>query len=767
MTHAPSPPARCVWRFCVLGCAVLAAASAGAIELVVRNNNNSGPGSLRQAIIDNNGLGGGNVIIFSNIVTGTITLTTGELGINTNVTIVGPGPQTLTVSGNNNSRVFNVSGGTAVISGLTIANGRADYGGGVGNSNILQLSNCLFTANVAVADGGTVSSVGTLSVNRCAFIGNGGYNGGALRLGGLASLNNCTIVSNTCYNIGGGIHSFANLTVVACTIVNNASTSFGGGGIRAVEPVTVHNTIIAGNSGPTSGPDVHGSFNSEGYNLIGATNASSGFGAVGDQFGTTASPLNPNLHPLGYYAGSTPTMPPMPGSPAIDQGKSFGLTTDQRGRARPYDNPSIINATLGDGSDIGAVEIGNETLLVTTANDAGPGSLRQAILDASSAEQDTVTFATHVTNVITLTSGPLVINKGLSIRGPGANKLTISGNNASRVFHLTTFSLFLVSDLTIAHGLATNGSGGGILAEAGYLSIVNCQIKSNAATAGFSSGGGIYVAGRSLNLAYSSVTHNQAHLTGGGIAVSGSPQVIIYHSTIASNQTTYVYEGILIPCGGGISLPGGSLFMVNSTVAGNQTTYGGGGVCNGPFTSGTAEIRNSIIAANTAPNSPDVVGPFLSGGYNLIGNPNFSTGFTNATDQVNVNPLLGALGHHGGPTLTMPLQGGSPAIDKGYSFGWSSDQRGVPRPWDDPAIANASGGDGADIGAFEVALGPTLYTFRSGGNVIIAWFPETPGYVLEETTNLTSASWSPAPPGNPTAPIPMAGQGKLYRLRLP
>src|SRR5688572_11353325 len=146
-----SPSRRRARLLCLFGCALITCMPGEAIDLLVYNNNNTGPGSLRQAINDNNALGGGNTIIFSNTVTGTITLTSGELVISTNATILGPGPQVLTVSGNNASRVFNITGGTAAISGLTIANGGVtnNSGGGIANTGTLNLTNCLFTGNLA------------------------------------------------------------------------------------------------------------------------------------------------------------------------------------------------------------------------------------------------------------------------------------------------------------------------------------------------------------------------------------------------------------------------------------------------------------------------------------------------------------------------------------------------------------------------------------------------------------------------------------------
>jgi hypothetical protein len=94
---------------------------------------------------------------------------------------------------------------------------------------------------------------------------------------------------------------------------------------------------------------------------------------------------------------------------------------------------------------------------------------------------------------------------------------------------------------------------------------------------------------------------------------------------------------------------------------------------------------------------------FTSQGFNL--SDDNGSGFLNqSTDQTLTNPRLDPAGlkDNGGPTPTIALLPGSPALDKGNSFGVSTDQRGLARPNDNLAIANASGGDGSDIGAFEL-----------------------------------------------------------------
>src|SRR5262249_34216876 len=136
--------------------------------------------------------------------------------------------------------------------------------------------------------------------------------------------------------------------------------------------------------------------------------------------------------------------------------------------------------------DVGAVEFQGS---VYTLADSGPGSLRDAI--ASSTPGCAIRFKPGLVGTIGLTSGELLINKDLRIEGPGPAMLAISGNNASRVFHVTPNVSVYISGLTIRDGavLATgvddnnNGneaSGGGILNEHS-LEMFNCSVISNRA----------------------------------------------------------------------------------------------------------------------------------------------------------------------------------------------------------------------------------------------------------------------------------------------
>jgi predicted outer membrane repeat protein len=201
-------------------------------------------------------------------------------------------------------------------------------------------------------------------------------------------------------------------------------------------------------------------------------------------------------------------------------------------------------------------------------------------------------------------------------------------------------------------------------------------VTDSAVTANPSStdGGGIGNFSATLTLTGSTLGGNSAADSGGGIYTQGT--LTVSNSTLSANSAT---------SGDGIS--GGMLTVNNSTVAGNSAFSQGGGLYGGP----ALTTRNTIVAGNRAPTGPDVFGNLGSQGYNLISNPQDMTGWVDS-DILHVNPLLGPLQDNGGPTQTMALLAGSPALNAGDpNQAGIPDQRGVVR----------SGG--VNIGAFQAS----------------------------------------------------------------
>ena len=146
--------------------------------LTVMNNADSGPGSLRGTIA---GAGSGDIVNFSPSLDGqTITLSSGEIDIQTNLSIIGPGPNELTISGNNASRIFDIQQApeqsVTFISGLRLISGSSvaaqSFGGAIYDpvtTNILGVGNCTFVGNVADAKGGAIASDGPMLVESSTF----------------------------------------------------------------------------------------------------------------------------------------------------------------------------------------------------------------------------------------------------------------------------------------------------------------------------------------------------------------------------------------------------------------------------------------------------------------------------------------------------------------------------------------------------------------------------------------------------------------------
>ncbi|MCX6927514.1 MAG: CSLREA domain-containing protein, partial [Verrucomicrobia bacterium] len=747
-----------------------------------------------------------------------ITLTSGELVITNNLTISGPGATNLTVSGNNASRVFYFNNVTAAISGLTVSSGRISTTGGAGINNSggsLIISNCIVTENVNDSFSGD-------------------YGGGIFNNGDLTVVNSTVSNNRGSSNGGGICNWYGSpsLKVIDTTIAGN-SAGEGGGLWDGSVSTLITNTTISGNTGRaemwkyggttwlfnstvspntkmdisivvTAGSTLH-IFNSIlagrlGVNPIGSTAISHDFNLIQNTneaaiTGVTTHNIygkDPLLGPLADNGGPTKTHALLPGSPAIDHGSSGGLTTDQRGQPRIFNFPAYVDAD--DGSDIGAYELQEraQTGPVITVNsnddvdDGVPGiahcSLREAI-NAANANPgtNTINFATGVPSLMTGVTGTIVLTNGqlslggwgghdISITGPGAANLTISGNNTSRVFD-KSYITSVISGLTIADGNTgglgngdgagvnnaggtmvlsecvvsncVSGSGGGVRnvdnseGSAGYLTLVRCTITQNASY----QGGGVANYAH-LFMSGCTLCSNVSYRYGGGLFNGWSAWLT--NCTISGN--TLAGEAV---AGGGIygdysHVNGGSdLLLVNCTVCSNgwSNSQSAGGIFSANPLS-PIRLQSTLIAGNSAIASPDCAGPFASLDFNLIQNTNgcVITG-TNTHDIYNQDPKLGPLADLGGPTLTHALRFDSPAIDAGSSGGLTTDQRGLPRPIDSPDIANAEGGDGSDIGAYEADPNLRITGFGKTGEDIWLSFNSMFGrtYRVESTDQLPPA----------------------------
>src|SRR4029453_18520303 len=125
------------------------------------------------------------------------------------------------------------------------------------------------------------------------------------------------------------------------------------------------------------------------------------------------------------------------------------------------------------------------TITVTNTNDSDAGSLRQALVDA--VDGDTINFDSSLNGqTLTLTSGELLVNKSVTINGPGPNNLTVDGNHASRVFQVSGGVTATIAGLSITNGFVSSnfGAGGGIYNDHAVLTLSDCTISGNSAPYG-------------------------------------------------------------------------------------------------------------------------------------------------------------------------------------------------------------------------------------------------------------------------------------------
>jgi hypothetical protein len=255
-----------------VGVAALAAApGADAAVFNVTNLSDSGAGSLRQAIVDANGAAGADVVTFDAALTGTITLTTGQLYIVDSLDVQGPGPAVITVSGNNASRVFYAYSPTTTIdvriAGLTITEGATAVGAGVVNfGQVLALDDVVITENNATLVGAGIFSTGinsSLTITNSTISGNvSDDDGGGIfiyQAGGTTTIEDSVITGNEAANDGGGIYFYAPADAVTIrdTEVSGNTANFGAGiffyDTDATADVLIDRSTISGNTAIAGG----------------------------------------------------------------------------------------------------------------------------------------------------------------------------------------------------------------------------------------------------------------------------------------------------------------------------------------------------------------------------------------------------------------------------------------------------------------------------------------------------------------------------------
>lgn len=395
--------------------------------------------------------------------------------------------------------------------------------------------------------------------------------------------------------------------------------------------------------------------------------------------------------------------------------------------------------------------------VTSTADTKAQGTLRASIEESNFNFLEADSIPIEVTGTIELESALPIITDDVTVTGPGADALTVkrTGSAPFRIFYLggadATFSGLTVSDGKDVYGA-------GFFNEDGALTLDRVAVTGNEAFdestgATFARGGGVRSYGP-LTIRDSIVSGNSAIARGSGattIASGGGIEAYetttVERSTISGNHVEAFAEeaGESIAEGGGILLAGPPAKILESTISGNSVhayegnpsaiVRGGGlysfrvAVTGSTVTGNSAEAEDNGIAfsargANVYTSEGVTAGDtivadplggidscaaapiaeFTSGGFNL--DEDGSCGFGKATDLSGVVAGLEPLADNGGPTPTHALQAGSLAVDRGSSFGLTVDQRGLPRPSDFGSISNSEGGDGSDIGAFELQAPP-------------------------------------------------------------
>ncbi|MBP8296545.1 MAG: hypothetical protein KAX84_10595 [Burkholderiales bacterium] len=607
---------------------------------------------------------------------------------------------------------------------------------------------------------GAVSAENTLDIRGSLFHENESKYASAVRAGALARIYNSTFANNRTFEAteGGAFLLGAQARIANCTIVGNSGTTSGGMYVYPASNTEVVNTIIANNTGAS--PEIGGRIYSHGYNLI---RDRTGAQVEGNVAGTDIYATDPSLAALGNYGGPTMSLLLPPESPALNAGsacvRTIGgcgdfphvvLDTDQRG--------SGFARSRGGRVDIGAFELGS--VVVSNAQDSGAGSLRQAISEALPG--DVISFDSYFNQPRTIAlASTLVVNKSMSIVGPGVDRLTLDAGNQRRHLNVDAPATLNLRGMRFTGGNpGANVSGGAILVNLGTLSASEIVIDDSTGNVGgclYNNGtlflararlsgcranhsAGLYnEAGRTATISDTRIEGNIATGPAGGIGNPGT--LTLTRVSLSGNQATIggglnsygtatisnaTFSGNTADNGGGMYLGGtGTTTLTHATVTANTAQYNGGV---GAESNAIVNLQGTLIAGNTRTvnQAPDAGGSFTSYGHNLIGST-IGTIFRPGSPSLAGNLLgvparLAALADNGGYSLTHAPLYDSLVIDASGP-GLADDARGLARPVDFSRLANAGSGNGSDIGAFElqVATPVDVVATPTAGGLIVSF----------------------------------------------
>ncbi len=695
----------------ILGLGLLPRGALAATQ-TVSNTADSGAGSLRQALAN---AGNGDTIDASGL-TGTITLLTGELEVTHSVNILGSGPAHLIVNGNypnTTNRVFHINRGLTVnISGLTIENGSVSGcvgGGGIYNDHsTLAVTNCLFTGNSAQVAGGAIYNDGSdlnnssiLTVSGSSFAGNSAGFGGAIHNYSWISTNcgaNCQAGGNASATVidssfldnsagtGGAIGAMAggfasgglSLVVTNCTFRNNS----------AVRAGAIH--FEPGNDfgGDCSG-GVVGNYATPKVFILQILGSS----FIGNSASEDGGAVYQSLQVLGDYS-LFPLVAGCTFTGNYSQNHGGALYNFAHGYATVTNCLFASNSATNRG---GAVYNASDTLNLISSG--------------------------FWSNWVAFPSGGSAIPLGADCCSGGAIY------NDGRFFPVA----LAITNCTFNGNVAFLGGG---IYNYGFLHTANTFIHNTSfITNGGIAGGGIlnHIEGNSSLMQISSSTVNDNSALDGGALFNaaqgvveidilgtllrvapGTARIDILQSTLSHNAAVNDFN----PGAGGaiLNLTGHTnglavVNILNSTLADNWAVGVGGASIYNDNSADTISSTSLVVIASSilkagisGGNISNVLGSISSRGFNLSSDA--GGGFlTGPGDLLNTDPLLGPLQDNGGPTFTHALSCASPAVDGGSNFlAFATDQRGsgFNRTVDSPGLSNPPGGDGTDIGAYEL-----------------------------------------------------------------